>query len=229
MSGGSCYPRAHQVAPAPSKIEAKDGDKETQSQPAANIDRVVPREEEPQRHLQHADMPGRNGETSAEHATASLVTIGPHENTQAASPSSSLSSGIEEQFPMFVMPIHQFLGLTELLPHQDLRRMNKLVKRDDSMETVIFVSHQWTSFDHPDHTGRQLRTLQRMFQRMLTGQVPEIDAPFVDKVAFAGKAKVAPHEWKGMLRNSYIWIDYAGVPQKEPASKNNAASGSDGR
>jgi len=137
------------------------------------------------------------------------------------------ASGIEIQFPMWVMPIHEFLGLTELLPHQELRRMGALVERDDSMETVIFVSHQWTSFDHPDHTGRQLLTLQRIFDRMVTGDVPEIDAPFVDQAAFMGKVKVASRDWKGILRNAFVWVDYAGVPQKE--TTNDAASGSDGR
>ena len=83
------------------------------------------------------------------------------------------------------------------------------------MKTVIFVSHQWTSFDHPDHSGRQMRALQRMFQRMLTGQVPEVDVPFADKSTFKGKVKVAPHEWKGILGNAHIWVDYAGVPQKQ--------------
>ena len=139
------------------------------------------------------------------------------------------ASGIEMQFPMWVMPIHKFLGLTELLPHQELRRSNMLVERDDSMKTVIFVSHQWTSFDHPDHTGRQLLTLQRIFARMIMGQVPEVDAPFVDKAAFKGKVKVASREWKGILRNAYIWVDFAGVPQKETTNRNDAASGSDGR
>ena len=128
---------------------------------------------------------------------------------------------------MFVIPIHTFLGLTELLPHQELRRRGMLVEREKSMATVIFVSHQWTSFDHPDHTGRQLRTLQRMFERMLTSQVPEVDAPFSDQAAFKGKVKVAPREWKNTLRDAYIWVDFAGVPQKETA--NDAAAGSDGR
>ena len=97
------------------------------------------------------------------------------------------------------------------------------------MKTVIFVSHQWTSFDHPDHSGRQLKTLKRMFERMLTGEVPEVDAPFADQAAFKGKVKIAPRDWKGTLRDAYIWVDFAGVPQKEPANTNDAASGSDGR
>ena len=139
------------------------------------------------------------------------------------------TSAITMQFPMFVMPLHHFLGLAELLPHQELRRRNMLVERDDSIQTIIFVSHQWTSFDHPDHTGRQLRTLQRMFERMFTGKVSEVDAPFGDKVAFASKVKIAPGEWPRTLRDAHIWIDFAGVPQKEATNTNDATTGSDGR
>lgn len=88
----------------------------------------------------------------------------------------SSGSALEMQYPMWLVPLHNFLGLTALLPHQELRRQNKLVQHDPIMRTVIFVSHQWTAFHHPDHTGRQLRTLQRMFQRMLSGEVPTVDA-----------------------------------------------------
>jgi len=133
------------------------------------------------------------------------------------------------QFPMFMMPLPHFLRLDELLPHQELRRRNMLVERDDSVQTIIFVSHQWTSFDHPDHTGRQLRTLQRMFERMFTGKVSEVDAPFGDKLAFATKVRIAPGEWPRTLRDAHIWIDFAGVPQKEATNTNDATTGSDGR
>ena len=229
MAGGA-RPRPHQVAPAQSEGEAKahDDPADSESRPTASVDRVE-REEE------HNDQdPGSNDETPA--GTIPLTRLPQSLRsglrrmvTAYLPPRSAKSSGIEMHFPMFVMPIHKFLGLTELLPHQELRRMNMLMERKDSMETVIFVSHQWTSFDHPDHSGRQLKTLQRMFERMLTGEVPEVDAPFVDQSMFAGKVKVAPREWKSTLRDAYIWVDFAGVPQKEPTNTNDAASGSDGR
>lgn len=90
---------------------------------------------------------------------------------------------VEMQFPMWLVPLHHFLGLTELLPHQTLRRLNKIVRHSPMMKTVIFVSHQWTAFNQPDHTGRQLRTLQRMLQRMMAGDVPAVDAPFIDQAS----------------------------------------------
>ena len=191
--------RTHQVAPAPFENEEKDADDQD------------------------------DGTQSRLAAPVDRVVFHTREGGSSQPPTvaQSTQSAIEMQFPMFLIPIHKFLGLTELLSHQELRRMNVLTERNDSMETIIFVSHQWTSFDNPDHTGRQLRALQRMFERMITGDVPEIDAPFTDKAAFKGKVKIAPHEWNGTLRNAFIWIDYAGVPQKEAA--NDAAVGSDGR
>ena len=230
MAGGA-RPRPHQVAPGSCEGEADDDPADNASRPAASVDRVVEQEEEEA--LTDQD-PGSNDEIPA--GTISLTRVRQNVRlgltrmiTALLPPRSSESSGIVMQFPMFVMPIHTFLGLTELLPHQDLRRMNMLVERDDSMNTVIFVSHQWTSFNHPDHSGRQLKTLKRMFERMLTGEVPEVDAPFADQAAFKGKVKVAPREWKDTLRGAYIWVDFAGVPQKEPTNTNDAASGSDGR
>ena len=241
LGGGA--PRPHQVAPAP-ETEAHGSDSsETQSRLAASvIPRCIGQEEEA-----HADQrTDSNVEASAGRPASSQVTTGwlwsvlarglrrlrrrmMTADLEISPQPLESASGIEMQFPMWVMPIHKFLGLTELLPHQELRRSNMLVERDDSMETVIFVSHQWTSFDHPDHTGRQLLTLQRIFARMIMGQVPEVDAPFMDKAAFTGKVKVASREWKGILRNAYIWVDFAGVPQKETTNRNDAASGSDGR
>ena len=215
MAGGA-RSRPYQVAPAPLEGEAKADDDPADSE---RVGRVEQEEEKA-----HTDQHTGSDEIPAEIISPTRV----YQNVRASSMMTE-SSGIEMQFPMFVMPIHKFLGLTELLPHQELRRMEMLVERDASMETVIFVSHQWTSFVHPDHTGRQLHALQRMFERMLTGEVPEVDAPIVDRLAFKDKVKVAPREWKSMLRNTYIWVDFAGVPQEDPTTANDAASGSDGR
>ena len=207
--GNFMSPHKVASAPPPPGNEAKDDDlDESQSRPPTRVQR-----------FEHAEA---QTQAQSDHHESNEILGNPvSQGTE--------SSGIEMQFPMFVIPIHKLLGLSELLTHQELRRKNLLVERNASMETVIFVSHQWTSFDHPDHTGRQLRTLQRMFERMIRGKVPEVDAPFTDKAYLKGNVKIAPREWNGILRNAYIWIDFAGVPQKETTNTNDAASGSDGR
>ena len=136
-----------------------------------------------------------------------------------------LSTAVEVQYPMWLLPLHHFLGLDELLPHQELLRRGMLVQWEARMRTVIFISHQWTSFDHPDHTGRQLQTVQRMLERMVMGQVSAVDAPFEDQAALKGNVKITPGEWKSLLYDAFVWIDYAGVPQMK-AGSNSATSDS---
>ena len=76
---------------------------------------------------------------------------------------------IKMQAEMWVMPVNVFVSLKEVRPHQELRRQEKLVRWNSSMRTVIFLSHQWTAFDEPDHTREQLRTVQRLIHRMVSG------------------------------------------------------------
>ena len=127
------------------------------------------------------------------------------------------STATEEQYPMWVVPLHHFLALKHLKPHAQMRAERKLVQWTGEMKeegTVIYISHQWTAFDHPDHSGKQLRSLQRMLERMVMGRVPDIDAPFTDKQFLQGQVKIYSREWGGLLKNCFIWIDYASVPQK---------------
>ena len=60
---------------------------------------------------------------------------------------------------MYVMQISDVLDLTKLRPHEDLLE-DGLVRpyRESTDGSVLFVSHQWTSFEEPDHTGAQLAT-----------------------------------------------------------------------
>ena len=67
-------------------------------------------------------------------------------------------TAIAAQAPMWLMPANEFLALDALRPQQELAAEGKMVVWQPSMETVFFVSHQWTALDHPDHSGLQLRT-----------------------------------------------------------------------
>ena len=48
--------------------------------------------------------------------------------------------------------------------HQELRRRGFLTRWEDvpSDSEIIFVSHEWLSWAHPDPEGDQLRTLVRV-------------------------------------------------------------------
>lgn len=47
------------------------------------------------------------------------------------------SAAVEMVYPMWLVPLHHFLGLDELLPHQEMLRRGKLVRWQAGLRTVI--------------------------------------------------------------------------------------------
>ena len=118
---------------------------------------------------------------------------------------------------MFLMHISEFLRLAELEPHQALRDAGKLVKWAPHMKHVIFLSHQWTSFRHPDPSSEQLRVVQRVMLRMMAGAVPATAPTFADAAYLPKGASISPREWARIVPDAYIWMEYAAAaPQPSP-------------
>ena len=110
------------------------------------------------------------------------------------------------------MPVHEFMTLAELRPHQELMAAGKLVKWNAAMRNVFFLSHQWTSFDRPDHSTAQLRTVQKALVRMLCGKLPTTAPQFADVVRLPSKIQIYAHEWKEIVtQNTHVWVDYISV------------------
>ena len=115
---------------------------------------------------------------------------------------------------MWVLPLHHFIGLSKMKPHQELLREGKLARYDSSMKAIFFLSHQWTSFGHPDPTGEQLRCMQRQVLKMLEGSAADIEVGFADRVYLPGTTGVSGAEWKRLVNagNVFIWLDFSSVP-----------------
>ena len=111
------------------------------------------------------------------------------------------------------MPVSEFEALERLLPHQELRDAGKLVPWSPNMRSVFFVSHQWTSFDGPDHTAQQLRTFQQLLARMRAGTCPETAPTFADRAQFKRNIKITTAEWRTVAEDAYVWMDYISMPQ----------------
>ena len=81
-----------------------------------------------------------------------------------------MSTVSAEKYPMFVTSVAEFLELEKLLPHQEMLRAGKL-ERVTPMHAgkILFISHEWTAFDHPDPFGVQLKCLQTLIQRLSEG------------------------------------------------------------
>jgi hypothetical protein len=125
------------------------------------------------------------------------------------------SGGLAEEYPYYGISVPDFLELTEWLPHEALKASGR-VKQMGEADEVIFVSHQWTSFSHPDPAGNQLRALQTQIRTLMKGKTAVRSDSALDGTY--GYAMVTPgKEWKNKLPNMYLWVDYCSIPQPSAA------------
>merc|ERR1711871_1527200 len=98
--------------------------------------------------------------------------------------------------------------------HQELKRQHLLTPWHSvgSDAEIVFVSHEWLSWAHPDPQGRQLRVLCRVIERLKRGELDtEMDPmhTILYKHKFTTKAK----DWQVMLKRTYFWVDWFSMPQ----------------
>ena len=109
---------------------------------------------------------------------------------------------------MWVVPVSEFMAMKWLQPHQRLKAAGKLVQYNSSIETVFFISHQWSSDSHPDPSMKKLRTFQQILARMLVGHLPG-----TAMVRTPEDIKITSSEWQSIVSDAFIWMDYMCVPQ----------------
>ena len=119
--------------------------------------------------------------------------------------SGSIESESPVQFEMYVMPVSDFVALTTLQPHQELKRAGKLELWKPSMKHVFFVSHEWTSNAHPDHSDDQLATFRTLLIRMLSGECPDTAPDWESVVYLHSGLRIRTSEWQKIVRNAYVW------------------------
>lgn len=133
------------------------------------------------------------------------------------------STAVAMEYPMWVMPVSEFLRLSSLRPHEELRVEGKVVECDPSHTTVFYISHQWTSSNHPDDSTTQLRALQTLLLRMQRGELPETAPTFVDAIRLPSNVKVKRKAWKARVTDAFIWMDYLSVRNSDSLTSSRVA------
>ena len=133
------------------------------------------------------------------------------------------STAVAMEYPMWVMAASEFLRLSSLRPHEELRAEGKIVECDPSHTTVFYISHQWTSSTHPDDSTTQLRALQTLLLRMQRGELPETAPTFVDAVRLPSNVKVKRKTWKTRVTDAFIWMDYLSVRNSDSLTSSRVA------
>lgn len=132
-------------------------------------------------------------------------------------------------YPMCLLSWDVLHGLARMVAHQELLRGGQLVEWTATMQgRVIFVSHEWLGYHHPDPAGEQLSVLQRSLKHLASGTVsvgPDIAQQFQSR----DREVVEGPRWAAALPLCFFWLDFAGVPQVSAEEAPQAPSGSTGR
>ena len=120
---------------------------------------------------------------------------------------------VTHRYPMYAIAVPDLLKLEGWKPHQDLLKAGLLAEITVSMDVeVLFVSHQWTSFSHPDPTGDQLKALQTVITKLLEGRTSVRSNAILEGI-YNSKTVISGSEWMARLPNMYVWLDYFSIPQ----------------
>ena len=74
------------------------------------------------------------------------------------------------------------------------------------------LRRQWTSFMHPDPENNQLKALQTLLNNLLNGGMSVRTNPNLE-MGYNYHRITGPAEWKALLSDGYIWLDYISIPQ----------------
>ena len=150
----------------------------------------------------------------------------------------ALEDHIQIQFPMYVLAISTLMELDEMRPFEELAAEGKVFEWDPSKGPVFFLSHQWTSFSHPDHTGEQLRTAKEVFAGFMDGKAEECFATSKEWEDWKLKDAIFSRNFNAKLpfaeltasgiaqeaRAGNVWLDFACVPQAADAQEDRLAA-----
>ena len=98
--------------------------------------------------------------------------------------------------------------------HQELKSRGFLTRWQDvpSDSEIIFVSHEWLSWAHPDPKGEQLRVLCRVLERLKKGKLDTEMDP-MHTILYKHKFSTKSKDWNAMLKRTYLWVDWFSMPQ----------------
>jgi len=129
-----------------------------------------------------------------------------HEQLMEATLNESVRALHQLDYPLHLVNGKEFDTEGKLMRHEVLRNMHKLTVLDSLSDVdafiaagknIVFFSHQWTSFNMPDPSSTQYRTM---------------------KIALKELAK--RNGWDESLKDVFVWIDYSSIPQANPSTQN---------
>ena len=94
------------------------------------------------------------------------------------------------------------------LCHQDLLEMKGALTRFEDLPMgsfVMFVSHQWNGYHHPDPNGRQLEVLCKVMRDLRDGTHVCVSTDPYHILLYNTNTTTHKSEWHTLLSNAYVW------------------------
>ena len=78
--------------------------------------------------------------------------------------------------------------------HQHLKERGELVRWENLPidAHIIFVSHEWVGWNHPDPHGIQLKTFLRVMERLRSGKIFQVETNWFDTMIYKHNRGVEP-------------------------------------
>jgi ankyrin repeat protein len=135
-----------------------------------------------------------------------------------------LSTATPIKYDMYLLSVSKMLNLfgneenrkkNMHLCHQDFLREGDLIRFEDlPMGTfIIFVSHQWNGFEHPDPNGVQLRVLCSTLRNLRDGVYDKVEMDPFHVLLYKENTTTNSYEWRTLMENAYVWYDFWCQPQ----------------
>jgi len=78
---------------------------------------------------------------------------------------------------------------------------------------VMFVSHQWNGFNHPDPKSVQTSCMVQVFRNLRDGVIDRVDMDPFHTILYKTNRVTKHKEWAQLLSKSYVWYDFWSQPQ----------------
>ena len=126
-----------------------------------------------------------------------------------------------QSFPMYVMKMETFMQMKKMRSFEDMLAEGLVFEWEPWMGRVWFMSHQWTSFSHPDPGSEQLDVAQQLMKTVMAGKMRDIFATeeewqgYITREAnrFLNFPVLTAEQLAEDAAKGYVWLDYASVPQ----------------
>ena len=119
-------------------------------------------------------------------------------------PEECRSTHMKLLFPVYAVAASALANMSAMGSHEELQET--VIEWTPELGPLVFISHQWSSFTHPDPSGDQFRALQTLVKCIPTMIEQEKRAHEVSGHKIEFSSSMHPEGFSEA--RTYIWLDF---------------------